>query len=325
MWNSWTKKIWQTSQRLALQVLGTSGQIIVTELSGGRIQFSLPDPLYAPGEVILPNETYLQAVDAAGTGLINLVEGNADDEVQPGADFRVAGMLGDTNPGDRTLYDAPITAASPVGTSHSNALKLNGTTMFRWFTQSDGAGDIQNSGVRAYPAWDDLAVNVSELKLPGISDPENIVWLTHFDLRCFNNADVLKAKLELPHDYLLGSTIYAHAHWTPHTRGVAEGAAATVFWQLQVDITEIDGVFTTGTQYDLVGTCDGVDHSHLITPSKAIVGPSTLSAAVNVKITRAAGDTWATNTPTNRPGLLWIDFHYQRDGLGSENETSKVA
>jgi hypothetical protein len=47
-----------------------------------------------------------------------------------------------------------------------------------------------------------------------------------------------------------------------------------------------------------------------------------LSAMLQCRIYRDAGDSWATNTSGNLPILLEVDFHYEIDRFGSDNQGS---
>lgn len=185
-------------------------------------------------------------------------------------------------------------------------------------------GDILTTQHPSYPVWDDMRVEVGQLRHSGVgTDPEYVAFMTSLYVRCFDNGEELQFATQIPHNYLEGSDLYVHAHWTPHTRGTAE-AGKTVAWKVLYSASSISGVFPSVTTADLTDTCTGTNNLHEITASVTISGTGLgISSMIVGKVIRDAGDSWATNTAGNRPGLLEVDFHYQIDSRGSDSERTK--
>jgi hypothetical protein len=141
----------------------------------------------------------------------------------------------------------------------------------------------------------------------------------------FNNGHELLFAREMPHDWKLTTNLRLHVHWTPHARGVLENGK-TVNWRIDLSVTAGNGVVAAVTTYDLTATCPNQDNGHLIQGATAEVdmsGISTLSPWLSGRVYRLAGDTWATNTLTNRPYLLQASAHYIKDRPGSRQELVK--
>lgn len=171
--------------------------------------------------------------------------------------------------------------------------------------------------------WDDVRVDALGSRLVGVSDPNLISW-TGGKIWEFNTGNELYFARQLPHGYKLGSDFSAHVHWTPHSRGVAE-AGNTVNWAVELSMAPIGGVFPAMTKVSLPDTCDGVNDKHLVSDSVTVDGSfiTTLSGEICGRVFRDVGDTWSTNTPTNRPGLIEFDMHAIHDAIGSREERSK--
>ena len=177
--------------------------------------------------------------------------------------------------------------------------------------------------------WDDLRIVPGAFQFAGSSDPTLSAWQptgagATFQVYEFTNADEVFFSIQMPHKYVQGSDLKPHIHWTPRARGVAE-SGKTVAWKLDYTIADVDENFIASATVDLTDTCSGVNEKHEITVSETIVGTNLLISHMIIgRIYRDAGDSWATNTPGNRPVLLEFDIHYQLDTIGSQNEVSKV-
>jgi hypothetical protein len=123
----------------ALGVVSTANSYIMGALGLGTIA---PQ---AGSALTIANGEWISAVDAAGTGFVNLFQVNANNEIQVGAALNIdGGIILPTNGGQLTLVDLPIDATSPVGTVHSYTLRVGTTNGLTVYGQSDGAGGTQN-------------------------------------------------------------------------------------------------------------------------------------------------------------------------------------
>lgn len=176
--------------------------------------------------------------------------------------------------------------------------------------------------------WEDLRIVPGAFQFPGVADPTLSAWQpggvgsTYFIYE-FNNADEVHFTCQMPHSYVEGSNLRPHIHWTPRDRGVAENGN-TVAWKIDYSIADIVDAFPSSTNLDLTDTCSGTNDLHEITSQGTITGTGlTVSHILQVRLYRDAGDTWATNTPGNRPCLLEFDIHFQIDDYGSHGLMSK--
>lgn len=171
--------------------------------------------------------------------------------------------------------------------------------------------------------WDDLIIPAGDLSKGAGSDPEAIAFKNSL-LYCFDDGDILTFMTQMSHTYKEETDLKLHLHWTPHGRGVAENGN-TVNWRIDLSAASINGVFPAPTTYVLTATCDGTDDEHqYIAATVDVPGTGlTISHMLIGRVYRLAGDTWATNTAGNRPGLLEVDFHHEIDRPGSRQELTK--
>jgi len=178
--------------------------------------------------------------------------------------------------------------------------------------------------------WDDLRVVPGSFDRPGVSDPTIQAVQpggsgTTTYLYRFEKNDIASFTIQLPHNYKVGTDIYAHVHWTPGDRGNEENGA-TVGWKIDYTWENIGGTFGTISTLDLSDACDGTDWKHQMTSNVAITGADkTISSMLicNIKRTDTGDDDTWVGTGTNSPFLLEIDFHYEIDTMGSRTTVTK--
>lgn len=170
--------------------------------------------------------------------------------------------------------------------------------------------------------WDDLRTPVNDLKVPGEKAP---TWtdylgsqvLAFSDQAVEANEERVYFTIQLPHDYAEGTNITPHVHWTPsNTDG------GNVRWLLTYSWANIAGNFPAETPIYAVGAAGIVADHHIMTNYDAIVGTGkTISSMLLCKLQRNSSN--ALDTYTGSAYLLEIDFHYQKDDIGSKTITTK--
>lgn len=167
-------------------------------------------------------------------------------------------------------------------------------------------------------AWDDLRFPVSGINPLGAgADPTRnpTTGLLEFSASATN---VVAFQAQLPHNWREGSMIYPHVHWAPATTNTGN-----VLWQLEYRMANVHGTLPAGfTTITVLDAGDGVADKHQIAPFAGIsMTNMTLSCMVLCKLSRLGAD--GTDTQTGVAQLLEIDFHYEVDGFGSDEEYTK--
>jgi hypothetical protein len=168
--------------------------------------------------------------------------------------------------------------------------------------------------------WDDLRFPVQGINPAGSAAPptvSNVDGSLEFSASATN---IIAGIAQLPHSWKMGTAVEAHIHWCPTNTNTGN-----VFWRFEYEIQPINGVFVGyGTPVDTLDAGAGVAETHQIHGLAEIdaSGITTVSAIIKWKLSRIGGD--ATDTYNAVARLLELDFHYQIDGFGSQEEYTKT-
>lgn len=180
--------------------------------------------------------------------------------------------------------------------------------------------------------WDDLRVPMNGARPGASNDPGFSVWLITGGsqgvfLWFFDAAteEELYFAVQMPHDYRFGTNLHPHVHWTPSTT-----RTGTVSWGLEYTISNITGTFPNTriiygntpnpNEYNLIA------NRHYLTELPEIDGSNlqNVSSMLVCRIFRnATGAGGSSDTYGLDIGLLEVDFHYEKDTLGSRTEYTK--
>lgn len=184
--------------------------------------------------------------------------------------------------------------------------------------------------------WDDLRVE-PVVKATGTNDPTFTQWFNSGSSRgvyLYNFTNVIEAQekevfftVQLPHTWA-GTPIYPHVHFVPASDGL-EGNEDRAIWGLEytwADIGEVFGnttlIYTTGSHSP--NDFDYVAYKHYVDPFSMINTASTTNGISSILICRLWRDSGNINdTYPDTCGLLYVDFHYEVDSLGSNEEYVK--
>lgn len=183
------------------------------------------------------------------------------------------------------------------------------------------------------PSWDDIRVSALAGKI-GVGSPPAFTKILDdgagsagvFAYLFDDTADEqLFFGVQMPHDWKMGSTINFHVHWMPVANG---GAGENVSWGLEYSLQEVGVTFPNTTIiYGDVSIPNEtlVANRHYLTEIGEIdmSGITTISTMLICRIFRDATSTGGTDDYGDDAALLEMDFHYQRDDLGSRLEYTK--
>lgn len=169
-------------------------------------------------------------------------------------------------------------------------------------------------------AWEDLRVPVSTVVVnPVNSKPDWVAFVGNTRALGFDNAasEWVSFSAQMPHNYLQGSDIEAHLHWS-----ATDGAAGGVRWVLDYTWANIGSPF--GALASLAETSAAASaNTHTYCDLEWLTGTGkTVSSVLMCRLWRDVAhtdDDYAADA-----ALLEFDFHYRVDGFGSEEEDSKA-
>lgn len=174
--------------------------------------------------------------------------------------------------------------------------------------------------------WDDIRVPANVVSLPGPPEPD---WELFVPDKIFALAfdDTVEEEVyfnvQMPHGYKIGTTIYPHVHFS-----TVVPSGGNVVWGLEYTLASyLDPFFPTVLTLATGVVSAGLPWLHYVANfSPPIVNgvPYLIHTLSTMLLCRLFRD--ATNLNDTYPGdafLLEIDFHYQKDDLGSVQEWVK--
>ena len=167
------------------------------------------------------------------------------------------------------------------------------------------------------------------IRSAGANDPTFAVFRGNLRQFQFSNAGMRKVYMEyhIPHDYLPGSDIFVHVHWSQivvDTGGPA-GVPGNVKWQFDLSYAKGHGqaAFTAPVSSFVIQQASSVQYQHMLTE----VAVSTPGGAVDridtslmepdgVLLVRAFRiPTDVVDTLNQAPFVHYVDLHYQTTGV----------
>lgn len=182
--------------------------------------------------------------------------------------------------------------------------------------------------------WDDLVISPLTSKTPTSNAPTFDVFKTNGSGSTGVNTykfsagteESLYFAVQFPHEWLEASSIYPHIHWAPETTADGTPANQKVVWGLEYTWANREGTYGN-TTLDAASTHSPADANvvaakHYVTALAAIAGTSkTMSSIMLCRVFRKSAD--GGDTYEGNAWLLSVDFHIQKDALGSFSASSK--
>jgi hypothetical protein len=179
--------------------------------------------------------------------------------------------------------------------------------------------------------WDDLRVPALSVKVPASGDPDFAEFRTNatgtsqgvfaywFDA---GSEEEVYFNAQMPHAWN-GNPIHPHVHWS-----IAANSTGTVSWGLEYTWIGITGTFP-GTQLiygnsPTTGEDTLYQYRHYLTKFPVITGSNMgLSSMLICRLFRDATAVGLADTCPQDAGLHEIDFHFEIDTIGSDEEYTK--
>ena len=180
----------------------------------------------------------------------------------------------------------------------------------------------ENPVVLEDTVWEDLYTPASAIKLSGGSPPTETAYKGSSVLAFPTNANkIIYFGLHMPHSWKEGSEIEFHIHWTIPTSGAGVGAE-NVKWDFTHSIASTGELFPAeSAETTTVDVQDTLLDTHIYTDVVDIdMTGETISSVLLCSLTR---DVAVASDYAASAYLCVIDFHYQRDSMGSKTEAVK--
>lgn len=212
--------------------------------------------------------------------------------------------------------------AGRVYLAQDGTLHLNGAAVY-----DAGENDISDQLNYLVPnfrlrdtQWDDLRVSVNSVKVPAAKYPAWTAYrgslvLAFDDQAVEANEEIVYFTVQLPHAWKEGTDLNAHVHWVAE-----DDTAGNVRWALTYSWANINGTFGAESELAVNGAAGAAADKHVLADLGDLTGTGkTLSSMILCSLRRASSN--AGDTLTGKLAyLLEVDFHYQIDKFGSDNE-----
>lgn len=177
--------------------------------------------------------------------------------------------------------------------------------------------------------WDDIRTPVNAVRVPGSKAP---TWTAYSAGRLLGfshqavegNEEEVYFTVQIPHDWKIGSDICAHVHWIPNEDTTDD--PEVVRWGLEYEWVDENSSFSSTTTIHVEESFTDVANKHFRTDFADIDGSGItgISSMIICRLFRNSSHTNDTYDSGSALALLMeIDFHYQLDSHGSQQENSK--
>ena len=173
-----------------------------------------------------------------------------------------------------------------------------------------------------HPEWNDIFIPVNALRLSGVKPPDWADYkgsqvLSFGDEAVEGNEEIVFFTVQVPHSYKEGTDIKFHAHWLGE-----DNTAGDVVWKFSYSWANVQGTFPGETTVAKAFT-NGATDQQLIAGIADLDGTAkTVSSMLLCSLKRNSSN--VADTLTGKSAyLLEVDFHFQMDTLGSQNEATK--
>lgn len=175
--------------------------------------------------------------------------------------------------------------------------------------------------------WHDL-LGVIRTRGVGATDPNDAVYITNIRQYQFAVNDECWIEYHIPHDYLPGSDIHLHFHWS-HNVTVVTGGSVT--WG--ADITYSKGhnqaAFPATVNTTIVGNANTIQYQHIntevqisaVTPSASQIDTDNIEVD-GIVLVRGylSANNIASSGAVPEPFLHYMDIHYQSTNIATKQK-----
>lgn len=186
---------------------------------------------------------------------------------------------------------------------------------------------IQSSSIYIDPPrWDDMRVPLSSSRGSGVNDPTFAVFRDNgagsTGVRSWSFSNLVEQEVffiaQLPHYYKQGTDLRPHVHWSPSDAGLGN-----VVWGLEYSINPSagSGIFPLTQIITAIQATAGIafQHQRLSLPVISGIGLRISTVIIGRVFRSTTGNTYGSAAFGHE-----IDFHFQIDNIGSNNETTKT-
>jgi hypothetical protein len=177
---------------------------------------------------------------------------------------------------------------------------------------------------------------LGEIKIlsPGATDPTLVVFRDSIKAFSFSNVSTNEAHFHfhIPHDYVPGSDIFIHTHWSQNIvdTGGPAGVPGDVKWQFEISYAKghNQAAFPASFITSVIATASSTQYQHIISevqlsslaPSATEIDSSIIEPDGLIMVRGFRDPTDAADTLDQVPFLHYIDIHYQSTNMATKQK-----
>lgn len=193
-------------------------------------------------------------------------------------------------------------------------------------TQNAGI-KVDSLGTPSY-AWHDLHSTLHTNPDEPTTKPSFTYYQGNIHARQFDVNDEAFIEFHLPHDYVMGSDIFIHSHWS-HTSATVTGGS--VSWTFEISYARGHGqeAFSAPKLITVTQNASGVQFMHMVAETSMTASTETATAFANsimepdaVLMCRVylSANNITDSVAQPAPFLHFVDLHYQSTNVGTKNK-----
>ena len=191
--------------------------------------------------------------------------------------------------------------------------------------RASGYGIKVDNSIPTY-GWRDILGNVTT-KNTGLNKPTYAIYKGNIEQTQFPTNSYETFEFHIPHDYVLGSNIYLHVHWS-HISTLVTGGTVTWGYEATYSKGHNQASFGTNIIGTLVGNASNIQYQHIITEGQfSTLGGSAsqikledleidglILASVALNLNNMTG-------ATPNPFVHYVDLHYQSTNISTKEKS----
>lgn len=192
-------------------------------------------------------------------------------------------------------------------------------------SKTSGEGIKVDVATPTFP-WTDLLGNIT-YRGAGASDPSWMTYQGSLKQFQFSVGDTSYIEFHMPHDYVPGSDIYIHAHWS-HNVTTVNGGSVTWGFGCSPAKGHNQAAFPAEITATVVQNASTTQYQHMIaevqlsssSPSGSQINNNTLEpdTLILVRAYLSANNITVSSGGVPEPFLHFVDIHYQSTGVGTK-------
>lgn len=173
--------------------------------------------------------------------------------------------------------------------------------------------------------WHDM---LGELHVEaGAPNPAELVaYRGNFYALQFDEEDSAYIVFHMPHDYVMGSNIYIHAHWS-HNSTAVTGGSCTFGFEMSYAKGHNQAAFSSSATATILQNASTTQYQHMIAETNASISGGT-SSAIDTDLLEPDGlilcrafldsNDMTTSSGIVKPFIHFVDIHYQSTNIGTK-------